>query len=172
MFGVVFTGHPDLRRILMPDDYTDFPLRKGAPALPWLASPGDTPLFSCKSGSRGALQEKRGASPGPEDVIEISAERPDTLTINMGPSHPATHGVLRVVLELDGETVVSLRPDLGFSAPRDGEGSPENRNLPPVHPLHRPDGLPQPLGRERRLRAGGRGTPRDRGSGALPGSPA
>ena len=32
----------------------------------------------------------------------------------MGPSHPATHGVLRVVLELDGETVVSCRPDLGF----------------------------------------------------------
>jgi NADH-quinone oxidoreductase subunit D len=32
----------------------------------------------------------------------------------MGPSHPATHGVLRVVLELDGETVVSCRPDLGY----------------------------------------------------------
>lgn len=49
-----------------------------------------------------------------EATIEIATERPDTLTINMGPSHPATHGVLRVVLDLDGETVVACRPDLGY----------------------------------------------------------
>ena len=46
--------------------------------------------------------------------METITERPDTLTINMGPSHPATHGVLRVVLELDGETVVACRPDIGY----------------------------------------------------------
>ena len=38
----------------------------------------------------------------------------ETMTINMGPSHPSTHGVLRLVLELDGETVVSCKPDLGY----------------------------------------------------------
>ncbi len=37
-----------------------------------------------------------------------------TMTINLGPHHPSTHGVLRVVLELDGETVVDARPDIGF----------------------------------------------------------
>ncbi|MDR5682846.1 MAG: NADH dehydrogenase (quinone) subunit D [Armatimonadota bacterium] len=37
-----------------------------------------------------------------------------TLTINMGPQHPSTHGVLRLVLELEGETIVSCRPVIGY----------------------------------------------------------
>jgi NADH-quinone oxidoreductase subunit D len=37
-----------------------------------------------------------------------------TMILNMGPQHPSTHGVLRVVLELDGETVVKARPDVGY----------------------------------------------------------
>ncbi len=36
------------------------------------------------------------------------------MTINMGPQHPSTHGVLRLVLELDGETVVKATPDIGY----------------------------------------------------------
>ena len=40
--------------------------------------------------------------------------RTETLEINMGPQHPSTHGVLRLVLALDGETVVDLRPDIGY----------------------------------------------------------
>ncbi len=38
----------------------------------------------------------------------------ETLTINMGPSHPSTHGVLRIVLELDGETITKATPDIGY----------------------------------------------------------
>src|SRR5450756_2393237 len=38
----------------------------------------------------------------------------ETMTVNMGPQHPSTHGVLRLVLELDGETVVSASPTIGY----------------------------------------------------------
>jgi NADH-quinone oxidoreductase subunit D len=37
-----------------------------------------------------------------------------TLVLNMGPQHPSTHGVLRLVLEIDGETVVRVKPEIGF----------------------------------------------------------
>ncbi len=40
--------------------------------------------------------------------------RTRTMTLNMGPQHPSTHGVLRVVLELDGETIVRARPEIGY----------------------------------------------------------
>src|SRR2546425_13148829 len=40
--------------------------------------------------------------------------RTETMTVNMGPQHPSTHGVLRLVLELDGETVVAASPTIGY----------------------------------------------------------
>src|ERR1044071_4461004 len=40
--------------------------------------------------------------------------RTETMTVNMGPQHPSTHGVLRLVLELDGETILSASPTIGF----------------------------------------------------------
>jgi len=53
--------------------------------------------------------------------MELSEFRPvpgdlgeHEILVNMGPSHPATHGVLRVILRVDGERVVSAEPDLGF----------------------------------------------------------
>ncbi|MCJ7497144.1 MAG: NADH dehydrogenase (quinone) subunit D [candidate division Zixibacteria bacterium] len=46
--------------------------------------------------------------------MQIKREKQDTMILNMGTQHPATHGVLRVVLELDGETVVKATPDIGY----------------------------------------------------------
>ena len=45
-------------------------------------------------------------------VLEPGQDR--TMILNMGPQHPSTHGVLRVLLEIDGETVVRIMPDIGF----------------------------------------------------------
>ena len=62
--------------------------------------------------------------PGVEDVVEESlgghkphgtdAVNDQTMILNMGPQHPSTHGVLRLVVEVDGETIVSLAPDIGY----------------------------------------------------------
>ena len=47
-------------------------------------------------------------------TVETAAGPTQTMVLNMGPQHPSTHGVLRVVLELDGETVVKARPEIGY----------------------------------------------------------
>jgi NADH-quinone oxidoreductase subunit D len=49
-----------------------------------------------------------------EPTIEPDPARPEIVTINMGPSHPATHGVLQLVLQLDGERVVRCVPHIGY----------------------------------------------------------
>ena len=47
-------------------------------------------------------------------TVQTPAGSAETMVLNMGPQHPSTHGVLRVVLELDGETVVKARPEIGY----------------------------------------------------------
>jgi NADH-quinone oxidoreductase subunit D len=52
-----------------------------------------------------------------DDLKHLVSERAikgDTVLLNMGPQHPSTHGVLRLLLELDGETVINCIPDIGF----------------------------------------------------------
>ena len=49
-----------------------------------------------------------------DEVIEAAGSGDEHLVVNMGPQHPSTHGVLRLVLTLDGETVTELRPVIGY----------------------------------------------------------
>ena len=46
--------------------------------------------------------------------IAVDSSEDRTMILNMGPQHPSTHGVLRLVLEIDGEVVVRVAPDIGF----------------------------------------------------------
>ena len=55
-----------------------------------------------------------GILDGMQSLVTEEALEGKTLLLNMGPQHPSTHGVLRLLLELDGETVVNCIPDIGF----------------------------------------------------------
>ena len=79
----------------------------------------------------------------------------DELVINMGPQHPSTHGVLRVVLRLDGEKVVDCRRRHRLPAPRHREAEREPE-LDADHPADRSDGLRRGRDEQRRLLRDGR----------------
>ena len=70
--------------------------------------------------ARLAAQTDEGAqllrAPAREVVLTggIWPEGDETMVINMGPQHPSTHGVLRVMMELDGETVLRAKPVIGY----------------------------------------------------------
>jgi len=117
LMGITFSGHPDLRRILLPDDYQEgHPLRKDFPtegkgwrsSFPFIPRLDEPPVTS-----DGEISEK-----DKQPFLAVpelpGSRRREELLLNMGPQHPSTHGVLRVVLELDGERIVKATPDLGY----------------------------------------------------------
>ena len=95
------------------------------------------------------------------DLDEDGDIQGEKMVLNMGPSHPATHGVLRVTLELDGEVITKAIPDVGYLH-RGDEKTRREHDLHAVHPVHGPAGLPGAAGEQRGLRAGGGETGWDR----------
>jgi NADH-quinone oxidoreductase subunit C/D len=108
MFGIIFEGHPHLSRILMPRSWEGHPLRKDHPARATEMGP-----FRLPDEKLDAEQEALRFRPE-EWGLERGREDTDFLFLNIGPQHPGTHGVLRIVLELDGEEIVNAVPDIGF----------------------------------------------------------
>lgn len=108
MFGIHFEGHPHLRRILMPLTWDGHPLRKEHPAR--ATEMGPFKLWDEKQDhEQEALQFR------PEDWgLKRQSEDADFMFLNLGPQHPGTHGVLRIILQLDGENIVEAIPDIGF----------------------------------------------------------
>ena len=108
MFGITFEGHPHLKRILMPPTWQGHPLRKDHPARATEMDPFRLPDEKEEAEQR-ALQFR------PEEWgMKTKSEDTDFLFLNLGPQHPGTHGLLRVILELDGEEIVDAVLDIGY----------------------------------------------------------
>jgi NADH-quinone oxidoreductase subunit C/D len=108
MFGIGFDGHPHLRRLLMPDDWPGHPLRKDHPARAT-----DMPAFEVPEDKLEREEEDLRFHPEHWGLPRRSATS-EYMFLNLGPQHPGTHGVLRVVLELDGEDIVNAVCEIGF----------------------------------------------------------
>jgi NADH-quinone oxidoreductase subunit C/D len=108
MFGTTFEGHPHLRRILMPPTWEGHPLRKEHPARATEMGPFELPA-SKQEREIEALRFR------PQDWgLERRREDVDFMFLNLGPQHPGTHGLLRIVLQLDGEEILDAVPDIGY----------------------------------------------------------
>ncbi len=96
MFGVIFKGHPYLRKILTHHHFKGHPLRKDY-------DPNNQ-------------QHCRDVLPAhfTNDDTYVKDPHKNMVLLNIGPSHPATHGTLRVMVELDGETINRSNVELGF----------------------------------------------------------
>ncbi|MFK8138047.1 MAG: NADH dehydrogenase (quinone) subunit D [Bdellovibrionales bacterium] len=96
MFGVIFTGHPNLTKILTHHHFEGHPLRKDYDPNHQQSCKDVMPLHF-NDGSRFKPEEGK-----------------DLLPLNIGPSHPATHGTLRIMAALEGEKVAKAGVELGF----------------------------------------------------------
>jgi NADH-quinone oxidoreductase subunit C/D len=108
MFGIKVDGHPHLRRILMPPWWQGHPLRKEHPARATDMEPFQLP-------EERHLEYERQMEFDPQYWgLQEHTGTGDLMFLNLGPQHPGTHGVLRLVLQLDGEEIANVVPDIGF----------------------------------------------------------
>ncbi len=125
LFGVLFVGHPDLRRILTDYGFDGHPLRKDFPMTGFVEVRYDDQEKRVRYEPVRLNQEFREFDflspwegpplPGDEKAKPGSTEQNlRNFSINFGPQHPAAHGVLRLVLELDGEVVERVDPHIGL----------------------------------------------------------
>lgn len=108
MYGVTFRGHPNLRRLLMPNTWVGHPLRKDHPARATEIEPFQLPDEKLE-------REQEAMQFRPEEWgLERGTDEFDYMFLNLGPHHPGTHGLLRIILQLDGEEILNAIPDIGY----------------------------------------------------------
>jgi NADH-quinone oxidoreductase subunit C/D len=108
MFGIGFSGHPHLRRLLMPRDWQGHPLRKEHPARATECEP----YVLTDEKQDNALRLLQFS---PEEWgLPRESEDGDYMYLNLGPHHPGTHGIIRFILQLDGEVIENCIMDIGY----------------------------------------------------------
>ncbi|MCT8343608.1 NADH-quinone oxidoreductase subunit C/D [Photorhabdus kleinii] len=108
MFGIVFNGHPNLRRIMLPPTWEGHPLRKDYPARATEFDP-----FELTRQKEDLEMEALTFKPE-EWGMKRGTENEDFMFLNLGPNHPSSHGAFRIILQLDGEEIVDCVPDIGY----------------------------------------------------------
>ncbi|TVR13462.1 MAG: NADH-quinone oxidoreductase subunit D [Planctomycetota bacterium] len=114
-YGIRFQGHPNLKRLLNHHQFEGHPLRKDYPVQRRQHCSHNDPMIDQL---RTALIAQGYEPIGAEDELSKVRTRDgheiDIMTINLGPSHPATHGTLRIFAALDGETILASTCEMGY----------------------------------------------------------
>lgn len=108
-FGIIFINHPDMRRLFLRNDWVGYPLRKDYDLSPEVnpvrlnhEEPDDTSVTYVETPD-GKIEKK-----------EVTIFSPEQFVVNIGPQHPATHGVLRFRTSVDGETITKIDLYCGY----------------------------------------------------------
>lgn len=108
-YGIKFIGHPDMRRIFLRDDWKGYPLRKDYDAAPEI---NPIPVTNEDNSDFTVTY-----SQNPDGTLKAEQRRifqPDDYVVNIGPQHPATHGVLRFRTALEGENIKKIDVYCGY----------------------------------------------------------
>ena len=107
-FGIVFTGHPDMRRLFLRNDWNGFPLRKDDDPEK------ENPLLMTNEETLDTTVEVEHDEEGNRVDKEHVLFGEDEYVVNIGPQHPATHGVLRFRVSLEGEAIRKIDVNCGY----------------------------------------------------------
>lgn len=108
-FGIKFIGNPDMRRLFLNIDWVGYPLRKNYDADPEL-NPVSIENERQSDGTDMYIENAEGKVEKKHRLIFDK----DDFVVNIGPQHPATHGVLRFRTAIDGETVKKIDVYMGY----------------------------------------------------------
>ena len=107
-YGIIFTNHPDMRRLFMREDWVGFPFRKDD------ETEKNNPLRMTNEPLSDFTREYRLTEDGRVETVEHRIWGEEDYVVNIGPQHPSTHGVLHFRVDLEGERIRKIDPHLGY----------------------------------------------------------